>query len=200
MTSDDHGPPPEPPGLQPQTRLDRWSRWLTLGANIGVVLGLIIVIAEMRQNAALTRAAMEQQKNNFLAEIELNLAKPEISSVWMKSIRTPEALTDAELKTLDGLLVAVALQWEHRFQMEAAGLISREEARQHLLNAAPFYFGSRFAKHWWSVQTEGWSGSPMMDVAGPIVDATDEDFLANYFDNLRLPPPEASPADPEPLP
>lgn len=103
-------PPPAP-----ERGLDRWSRWLTFGANIGVVLGLIILIVEVRQNAALTRASMEQQKNNFLAEIELNLAKPELASVWMKSIRSPQDLTDAELKTLDGLLVAVMLQWEHRF-------------------------------------------------------------------------------------
>ncbi|MFN7164369.1 MAG: hypothetical protein ACK4P2_06065 [Hyphomonas sp.] len=195
MTSDDHGPPPPPERI-----LDRWGRWLTLGANVGVVLGLIILIVEVRQNAAMTRAAMEQEKNNFLAEIELNLARPEIASVWMKSIRNPEDLTDAELKTLDGLLVAVMLQWEHRFQMEAAGLISREDARQHLLNAAPYYFGSRFARHWWSVQTGGWGGSPMLDMAGPIVDATDENFLANYFDGLRLPPPDAEPAQPEVVP
>lgn len=51
-----------------------------------------------------------------------------------------------------------------------------------------------------SRETEGWGGSLMMDVAGPIVDATDENFLADYFDGLRILPPEAAPVEPEPGP
>tara|TARA_R110000782_G_scaffold157528_1_gene249773 strand:+ start:706 stop:1359 length:654 start_codon:yes stop_codon:yes gene_type:complete len=182
-----------------RSRTERLNQWLALGANIGVLLGLIILIVEVRQNAALTRAVMEQQKNDFLAEIEFNVAKPEISEVWIKSIRHPEDLTEPEIRTMDGILVALMLQWDHRFQMEAAGLVNREEARQHVLNSAPYYFGSRFAKHWWSLQVAGWEGTPMMEVAGPIVEATDENFLTSYYDSLRLAPVEPAPAE-EPAP
>ncbi|PHS39481.1 MAG: hypothetical protein COA91_06005 [Robiginitomaculum sp.] len=75
-----------------KNKVERLNRWLTLGANIGVVLGLIILIVEVRQNAKLTRANMEITKNSFLAEIELNIAKPEFAKVWIKSIRNPEDL------------------------------------------------------------------------------------------------------------
>ena len=188
--------PPAAPG-----RLDRLNRWLTLGANIGVLLGLIMLIVEVRQNAALSRATMEQQKNDVLADIEFYIAKPEISEIWIKSIRHPEDLTEPELRTMDGILVALMLQWDHRFQMEAAGLASRADARQHVLNAAPYSFGSRFAKHWWSLQASGWEGTPMMDVAGPIVEGLDENFLVTYLDKLKLPPKdppaETAPSDPE---
>ena len=187
-----------------RTRTERLNQWLTLGANIGVLLGLVILIVEVRQNAALSRAAMEQQKNDVLAQIEFNIAKPEISEVWIKSIRHPEDLTEPEMRTMDAILVALMLQWDHRFQMEAAGLASREEARQHVLNSARYYFGSRFAKHWWSLQAPGWEGTPMMEVAGPIVEATDENFLADYLDKLKLPPKgppaETAPSDPETTP
>ncbi|WP_373006233.1 hypothetical protein [Hyphomonas sp.] len=180
-----------------RTRTERLNTWLTLGANIGVLLGLVILIVEVRQNAALSRAAMEQQKNDVLAEIEFNIAKPEISEVWVKSIRHPEDLTEPEMRTMDAILVALMLQWDHRFQMEAAGLASRADARQHVLNSARYYFGSRFAKHWWSLQAPGWEGTPMMEVAGPIVEATDENFLADYLDSLRLPVPGTAAAEPE---
>jgi hypothetical protein len=184
-----------------RSRTERLNQWLALGANIGVLLGLIILIVEVRQNAALSRAAMEQQKNDVLAEIEFNIAKPEISEVWIKSVRHPEDLTEPEMRTVDGILVALMLQWDHRFQMESAGLASRADARQHVLNTAPYYFGSRFAKHWWSLQAPGWEGTPMIEVAGPIVEGLDENFLADYLDNLKLPPTglpaEAAPPDPE---
>ena len=171
-----------------KNKIGRLNRWLTLGANIGVVFGLIIPIVEVRQNAKLTRANMEITRNSFLAEIELNIAKPEISKVWIKSIRNPEDLTDSEMRTVEALLVSLMLQWDVRFKMEDAGLVSRGEARQHILNNAKFYFGSRFAKHWWSLQSSGWEGTPMMEVAGPIVDGIDENFLADYMDNLRIEP------------
>jgi hypothetical protein len=45
---------------------DRFGRWLTLGANVGVVLGLVLLIVEVRQNASLTRTAMELQKTTRL--------------------------------------------------------------------------------------------------------------------------------------
>ena len=61
---------------------DRLGRWLTLGANLGVVLGLIILIVEVRQNADLTRAQMESGKNDLLAQIELSLATPEAGAAW----------------------------------------------------------------------------------------------------------------------
>ena len=175
--------------------------WLTLFANIGVILGLLVLIAEVRQNASLSRAGLEVEKNNMLAEIELNIAKPEIAQIWQKSIGNPEALTDAEMRTVEALLVSVMLQWDLRFQMEKAGLASRGDARQHVLNNAQYYFGSRFGKKWWSFQAPGWKGTPMMDVAGPIIDGLDENFLADYMDNLRIAPPINNPNNsPKPAP
>lgn len=47
-------------------KIHRFGRWLTLGANVGVVLGLVLLIVEVRQNASLTRTAMELQKNDAL--------------------------------------------------------------------------------------------------------------------------------------
>ncbi|MEQ9314693.1 MAG: hypothetical protein RLN72_02515, partial [Henriciella sp.] len=103
-------------------RLDRVNRWLTLAANLGVLLGLIVLIIEVRQKASLTRAAMDQQKNDFLAEIEFNIAKPEMSAIWVKAIRTPEALSDTEVQAAGSILVSVMLQWDQMFMMRDAGL------------------------------------------------------------------------------
>ncbi len=168
-------------------RIDRLNRWLTFGANLGVVLGLIILIVEVRQNADLTRAQMESGKNDLLAQIELSLATPDAGAAWIKSIRAPEAMSDLEIRMVESHLVALMLQWDHMFNMERIGLVSRSEARQHILNAAQYYFGSRHAKNWWKLQQPGWEGTPMTEVAGPIVDGLDENFMLRYLDESRLP-------------
>ncbi|GJL92950.1 hypothetical protein [Hyphococcus sp.] len=169
-----------------EMKLDRVNRWLTLGANIGVVLGLIILIIEVRQNATLTRAAMEAEKNDRLAVIELTLSSPAAAVVWTKSVRAPEELSDAEIRMVESHLVAVMLQWDNMFQMEAVGLASRSRVKQHIQNMAPYYFGSAFAKNWWTNQMDGWAGTPMMEIAAPIVAAVDENFIAKSLDNSRI--------------
>ncbi len=178
--------------------LDQLNRWLTLGANIGVLLGLVMLVVEVRQNAALTRAAMDLQKNDLLVQVELSIGKREMAEVWVKAIRTPEDLTDAEARMVESHLVSQMLQWDQLLQMESAGLVSHDRVRQHIVNTAPFYFGSRFAKNWWVGEAPGWAGTPMMDVAGPIIDELDEDYLVKRLDSLKIPKlePETSPQEP----
>ncbi len=169
-----------------EKKIDNVNRWLTLGANIGVVLGLIILIIEVRQNATLTRAAMEAEKNDRLAAIELSLSSPAAAAAWTKSVRAPEEMSDAEIRIVEGHLVSVMLQWDNMFQMEAVGLASRSRVERHIQNMAPYYFGSAFAKNWWGNQIEGWAGTPMLEVATPIVSAVDEDYIVKVLDSSRL--------------
>lgn len=189
-------PPPKPAQQHAAAAspLDRAARWIALAANIGVVLGLVLVIVEVRQNAELTRTQMEQRKNDFLAEIEFSLANREVAEVWVKAIRTPETLSDADMKIVEAHLLSVMLQWDHLFQMERGGLVTREHVRQHITNSAPYYFGSRFGKHWWGLQMPGWQGTAMNEVAGPIVQGLDDNFLASQFERMRVasPPQQGS--------
>ena len=182
------------PGLDgpARSRLDGAAHWLGLAANVGVILGLILVIVQVRQNAELTRTQMEQRKNDFLAEIEFSLANRESAEVWVKAFRTPASLTDAEMKMVEAHLLSLMLQWDHLLQMERSGLVAREHVRQHIANSAPYYFGSRFGKRWWRLQMRGWQGTAMAEVAGPIVEGLDDDFLANLFDKMRIAPPPQS--------
>ena len=45
---------------------DRVNRWLTLGANIGVLAGIILILTELNQNADLMRAQMSQSRADSL--------------------------------------------------------------------------------------------------------------------------------------
>lgn len=175
-------------GASKAARLDRLNKWLTLAANVGVIGGLLLVFVEVRQNADLTRTQMEQQMNDMLATIELSIAEPEMAAVWVKSVREPEALADREIRMLDAHLSSILLEWDYVIQMEASGLVTRDRVRRHIANTAPVYFGSRFAKNWWQAQLSGWQGTIMEDVAGPIIEALDENFIAKSWDGMHIQP------------
>lgn len=172
------------------SRLDSINRWVALGANLGVVLGLFILVVELRQNAAMTRLSLEVSKNALLAEAEFRLADPAQAEVWVKSYTTPEALTDAEARRVEAFLVAMMLQWDYVLQMKKAGLADRADVENHIRNSAPYYFGSRFAKRWFDQELAGWRGTEMEAIAAPIVRAVDDDFLRKRTEALRLPAPE----------
>jgi hypothetical protein len=187
--------PAQTAGAPKGARLDQINKWIALGANVGVLLGLLLVFFEMRQNADLTRIGMEQRKNDLLAQIELSLSRPEMADIWVRAARTPETLTDAEIRMVESHLVSVMLQWDHMLQMDANGLISRANTQSHITSTAPFYFGSRFAKNWWRHEEPGWKGTSMWEIADPIIRNLDENFIAARIDRTRIAPaPAATPA------
>ena len=111
-----------------------------------------------------------------------------MADVWIKSVRTPEALTDTEIRMVESHLVSVMLQWDHMLQMDANGLITRANTQSHISSSAPFYFGSRFGKNWWKYEKDGWKGTRMWEIAGPIIRGLDENFIANRLDRTRIAP------------
>jgi hypothetical protein len=48
---------------------DRVNRWLTLVANLGVLIGLFLLVFEIRQNTELTRAQIAMERTNSTREI-----------------------------------------------------------------------------------------------------------------------------------
>tara|TARA_R110000850_G_scaffold129227_5_gene249088 strand:- start:27836 stop:28831 length:996 start_codon:yes stop_codon:yes gene_type:complete len=183
---------PSPPDETAAPRAVRWTservnRWLTLAANLGVLLGLIVLIVEVRQNAAMSRLSHETAAANMLAHVELSLATPAASDAWMKAIHAPEDLTHGELRMAETQLVAIMQQWDTLFSMEQEGLVDRARIRMHIENTAPFYFGSRFAKRWWEREEIGWAGTPMFEVADPIISSIDPHFLVESYAFIRAP-------------
>lgn len=168
--------------------VDKLNRWLTLGANVGVVIGLIVLIVELRQNSSLTRAAMEIELTRVQADLELRMSSPDMSAVWMKSVYHPEDLTLVEIKMLEGPLVAATQQFDHLMNMQAAGLVSRRRVEGHIRNSSPFFFGSRFAQQWWQANEVGWQGTGLYEIAGPIIDGIDENFLEQYYGSITVTP------------
>ena len=47
---------------------NRLNRWLTLGANIGVLVGIVVLIIEIAQNTEMMRAQMAQERANQIAQ------------------------------------------------------------------------------------------------------------------------------------
>ena len=53
---------------------EKLNRWLALGANIGVLIGLILLVYEVRQNSDLMRAQISMERTNTNMQIMTDIA------------------------------------------------------------------------------------------------------------------------------
>ncbi len=78
---------------------DKVNRWLTLSANIGVLIGIILILAELNQNADLMRAQMTQARGDNVMQTYREMM---LSDHWVEIRAKGRAApsTDAWIKSL----------------------------------------------------------------------------------------------------
>jgi hypothetical protein len=78
---------------------DKVNRWLTLSANIGVLIGIILILAELNQNADLMRAQMTQARGDNVMQTYREMM---LSNHWVEIRAKGRAApsTDAWIKSL----------------------------------------------------------------------------------------------------
>ncbi|TDJ35493.1 MAG: hypothetical protein E2O53_06110 [Gammaproteobacteria bacterium] len=94
---------------------DRLNRWLTLGANLGVLIGIVLLVIEVRQNNA---NLVAQARATFYAGTSdvwgMVAEQPSLAEVLAKEL-SGEELTTAEFVQLSAYFTKVLLshQWSY---------------------------------------------------------------------------------------
>ena len=78
---------------------DKLNRWLTLGANVGVLVGIVLILIELRQNADLMRAQMTQARGDIVIQTYRDLMS---SDGWLE-IRAKQRSSQSIQKSVDSL-------------------------------------------------------------------------------------------------
>jgi hypothetical protein len=70
--------------MEARLESDRVNRWLTLGANLGVLIGLILLIVEIEQNSELVRAEIEHTRSEaYVAWLRQAAANDQILNLFV---------------------------------------------------------------------------------------------------------------------
>ncbi len=108
--------------------IERLNSWLTLGANIGVFIGIVFLALEVRQ----TGDALHAQISDSVADgfITLNMATisdPQVANVWLTGIYQPDSLTDTEAVQFSMYMRALFNQFIRLENLYRIGLISESD-------------------------------------------------------------------------
>ena len=111
---------------------DRLNRWLTLGANIGVLIGLILLLFELDQNLDIVRA----QTRNDLATTSIEFlfdqaTSPHLAEIIVRS-NLGEELSDVETVMYRSRSEAAFRYWENVHYQYRQGMYDEVEFVNHL--------------------------------------------------------------------
>ena len=119
----------QPVETESSMKFDKVNQWLSLGANIGVVLGLVFLVIEIRTNSATNRIAMQATfTSNWVAINGATANNPQLAEVITKA-RTNALLTDTEMEQLRGLVGQFRSQAAFMRRLYIEGFATKDDVR-----------------------------------------------------------------------
>jgi len=107
--------------------VDRLNRWLTLGANVGVLLGLFFLIAELNQTGEMNRGETRNQVASELSELLRDVGNsPQLADLIVKAEHSGE-LTDSEKLQYTRHILSMLRYFENVHYQYRQGLYDEEE-------------------------------------------------------------------------
>ena len=128
---------------------EKVNSWLSLIANVGILAGLVLVAIELNQNTDQLRLQLTFQANQKIFENNRELIGSNPTPIIAKSIVNPENLTYEEYLIASSYILNLLNEWEDRFFIYEAGLISDRDWKRHIEENIAYTLGNRFAQTTW---------------------------------------------------
>jgi len=133
---------------------DRLTRWMTLAANLGVVLGLILLVAELNQNREMTRAEIRHDLSMGIVELLLVPANNQQLADVLYRAQTDAEMSHGEVFQFQLRTNALFRYWEDVHYQYRAGLYDKAEfERQRGAWSAFFARTPRGRTYWCEVRS-----------------------------------------------
>lgn len=108
--------------------MDRLNRWLTLAANIGVLIGMILLLMELNQNQEIARAQIRNEIYQGLTSI--TMVGQDYAQLLAKA-NAGETLSPDEAILLSGFSEQVLRYWENANYQYTMGMYDETEYSAH---------------------------------------------------------------------
>ena len=134
-----------------------WEKWARLFSAGAVLLGLVLVVYELRQNSEMIELQILKQTSDAYVSDSLSLLPDNLYEIRQKSIDNPEALTHLEYRVLDSYYWSqVITRWRGLYDLAERGLVDPDDWRKRIQDEAAIYLGYPFGRAYWerSKQTD----------------------------------------------
>ena len=114
---------------------DSINKWLSLGANFGVVIGLILLIIEINQNSALVQAQIHQSRSDQHVSNRIQIANSELlipviqkfeSEGGLSNLSAIDGFTELEVARFKEFITAYHQDYDNMFYQYQQGYLDDE--------------------------------------------------------------------------
>ena len=160
-----------------------------LFASLSVLIGILFVAYEIRQNNILAEAEAVTAMQTGWETISISEYETDISELRAKAINDPENLTEPELYKLSGWLTAIVTQFDRRLEYDERGLgYGKNDAGQDTAWAIgdgfDHYLNNRFGRAWY-IENRGWIDPVITDIWDQKMKESTPDPEYNYAERLK---------------
>lgn len=125
--------------------MSKLGQWLQIGANVGILAGLVLVALQINQASNLLRLQLLYEDDGREIENESTLLGEDPARVIQKAFDEPRALTFAEMRVMESYLYRPLAQLERRFKArELLGDDWKNDIEDTVWN-----LGTPFGRAWW---------------------------------------------------
>lgn len=123
--------------------------WLQIIANAGIIIGLILVGFEIKQNSDLMKAQLLYEESQRFVSYEMAMFGDNPAAVWAKAHTEPENLTLEERRIMEAYFWTFTEQARATQMLAEMGLFRHEDWLSRVANEASFFFGNEYGLAWW---------------------------------------------------
>ena len=163
---------------------DKMGNWLQVGANLGIILGLVLVGFQLKQNSNLLRVQLLYEESQSFISHERLMMGENPAVAWARSLEDPAGLSLEQARIMDAYLYAMAEQWRASHMLQDLGILG-EEWRNRVNEEAAFYLGNKWGRAWWNVyKVQTRLPAELVSIVEAELEAT-PDFTLDYQDDLK---------------
>ena len=105
--------------------MDR-SDWLQAAGNVGILLGLVIVALQMKQNSDLLGAQLVYEESDRVISTQVAAMGENPASVWAKALDDPQSLNLEEQVVVEAYIFTAVERWRALYRLTERGLFDQE--------------------------------------------------------------------------
>ena len=158
------------------------SNWLQIAANVGIVVGLLLVGVQLKQNSDLLKTQMLYDESRRAVDLESLVVGENGAEVWAKSISDAKNMSLPEQRIMEALLWSFSEQLRSTRLLAELGLLEDEEWRLRVRSETAFYLANDYGKAWWINYSTGNAALPddLIAEVNLRLSQVDENFTAGY--------------------
>lgn len=156
--------------------------WIQVLTSIAVVVGLLFVGYELRQNTNFAKAEAERSILSDWADLSRAEFESDIFELYIKSVEEPEKLTSAEVLKMSAWMTATIGEFNLQSSMYTVGLAA--DPTSDLAGDFQYYLGSRFARAWYA-ENRHWLTAHLVEIIEREMERNPIESESMYVERIR---------------